>query len=143
MQVAAIIYGAQSGIVRRIVVSDSLKELAAPSKPEPGEDVIIVTPDEATKGGLPDMPACIALVEAKIGKPAENARCIVVNDKGEIETVILADPAIDVIGERKALYQHPEANPDWKIGERGEFEPPVREEEAEPVESAPVEAARA
>lgn len=143
MRVAAIIYGAQSGIVRRVVVSDSLDELAAPSKPDPGEDCIILDPEEVLKNGLPDLPRCNALIEAKIGRPVESARCIVVNDKGEIEAAIMADPAIDVLGERKALYQHPEATAEWKVNAAtGEWEKPVEAVVDEPVEM-PVEPIKA
>lgn len=131
MQVAAIIYGDASGIVRRIIVSDSLQELAAPSTPDKGEAAIILSPDEVLKQGLPDLAACYALVEAKRGKPSESDRCIVVNDKGEIETVILADPAIDTVEATKALVQHPEATSDWKLNAgTGEFEKPAEIVEA-------------
>lgn len=137
MRVAAIIYGAESGIVRRIVVSDSLAELAAPSTPDKGEDAIILGPDEVLRGGVPDLEACIALVEAKRGKPSESARCIVVNDKGEIEAVVMADPTVDVIEPTKALYQHVDATPDWKMDEAtGEYVKPV---EAQPVDEMPVD----
>lgn len=131
MRVAAIIYGAESGIVRRIVVSDTLKELAVPSIPGKGEDVIILDPDEVLKWSVslkrevPDLAECIALVEAKRGKPSESARSIVVNDKGEIETALMADPSVDVIAPTKALYQHPEATAEWTMSATGEFERPL------------------
>lgn len=147
MRVAAIIYGAESGILRRIVVSDSLEELAAPSAPDAGEEVIICDPSDVewvkqNGAELPDLASCIAMVEAKRGKPSESARCIVVNDKGEIEAAVMADPAIDAIGDRKALYQHPEATSDWKLSvDSGEFEKPVASTEelpADPVADAKV-----
>lgn len=126
MRVAAIIYGEASGIVRRIVVSDSLAELAAPTVLGNGEAAIILDPGEVLTKGSPDLAACYALVEAQRGKPSESDRCIVVNDKGDIEAVILADPAIDAVKATETLVQNIEATPDWKFSPTtGEFEKPV------------------
>lgn len=141
MQVAAIIYGEASGIVRRVVVAEDLKRLEAPTVLGRGENLIILNPDEVIKDGYPDLVRAYALVEAKTGKPSESARCIIVNDKGEIEQAIMADPALDTVGDRKALYQHPEATVDWKIDpDTGEFEKPIEvvEVPVEPIADAKV-----
>ncbi len=140
-RVAAIIYGDASGIVRRIVVADSIKELGTPYGA--GEAIIIVTPDEVVKFDpekkrtVPSLDECYALVEAKRGQKSESDRCIVVDDKtGEIAAVVHADPSIDRLA-AKTLYQHPEANLDWTIDEKGEFtEPPKVAAEPTPEQVA-------
>jgi hypothetical protein len=129
MSVAAIVYGAGSGNVRRLVVADRVQQLAGHYGP--GEDIIILDADEVMASGLPDQAAMVALVQAKRGKPADEGRCIVIDDQsGEIETTTLADPLIDALS-GKTLYQHSEASPGWEVDETGEFvaPPPPPEDE--------------
>lgn len=134
MTVAAIVYGEATGIVRRLIVADSVKKLAGHYGS--GESIIIVPSEQVVANGLPDDAAMAAMVEEKRGKPAEPARCIVIDDEAaEIETVIPADPVIDAI-EGKTLYQHPEASPGWSVDENGEFVAPPPEED-EPEEGEP------
>jgi hypothetical protein len=123
MRAAAIIYGEASGIVRRLVVADSVQELAGHYGP--GEAIIILSPDEVLANGLPDAVAMAALVADKRGKPADQGRVVVFDDAtGDIETVLAADPIIDALP-GKTLYQHPEASSGWQVDETGELVAPV------------------
>lgn len=126
MRVSAIIYGELSGIVRRIVVSDSLAELAAPSALATGEAAIILDPNDVlTPKGVPDLAAAYSLVEAKRGKPSGSARVVIIDDKsGEIEGVTLADPLIDILPS-KTLVQDDKADVDWTRDANGVFVAPV------------------
>lgn len=72
-RVAAIFYDDESGVVNRIVVTTGLANLK-PHLPAKGEDSIILHPDEIVPGGVLDLPACCALVEAKRGKRSKGAR---------------------------------------------------------------------
>lgn len=129
MTVAAIVYGEATGIVRRLVTASTVRGLAGHYGP--GESIIILNADEVLANGLPDAAAMTAMVEAKRGKPAEPARCIVIDDaNAEIETVIPADPTMDAL-DGKTLYQHPEASPGWSVDENGEFVAPPPEEDPE------------
>lgn len=139
-KVAAIVYGEQSGIVRRIVVSDNgVSGLSGHYGP--GESIIIVNDDEVTKFDpekkrvIPSLDECYALVVEKRGKPSEIDRCVIIDDAtGAIEAVVLADPYLEA--ERKpgkTLFQHEKADTDWTI-DRGEFKPPPQVDAPKPVE---------
>lgn len=122
MKVAAVVYGEQSGILRRIVVTDEgIEKLAGHYGKD--ESIIILNADEVMKSGVPDLPAAIALVEKKRGKPSENDRCIVVDPVLGIERVIKADPAIDtLLG--KEIIQDPTAEVGWTKDTSGKYVPP-------------------
>lgn len=137
LRVSQIVYGDASGIVSRLIVTDSLAELT-PHVLAKGEACIIIDP-KLTLTKMPngmvvlDLPACYALVEAKRGKPSEPNRVVVIDDKtGEIESAVMADPSLDVLA-GKTLYQHTEALPGWTLDEAGEFAKPAVE--AEPVKT--------
>jgi hypothetical protein len=90
---AAIIYGEQSGTVRRVVLDDS----AALLRRHPvarGEASIVVPVDP--ERAYPGPGDCIALVEEKTGIKALSDRCVVVGADGKVARVVLADPLIDV-----------------------------------------------
>lgn len=130
MRVAAIFYGAGSGILRRMVVTDSPEGLA-PHSPAKGEDLIVLNSDEVLVGGVPDLAACIAQIEQKRGQPSESARVIVVDDKsGEIVNVIQADPALDVLP-GQTLFQEDKADIGWTVDATGKFVPPVMPDEGQ------------
>lgn len=123
---AMIVYGEQSGIVRRIVMTGkSVTDLAGHYGP--GESIIICNAEEVVRNGTPDLPRAVAMVAAKRGKPAEKARCVVLNDKtGEIEKVIAADPAMDRLP-GKTLVQHASADVGWmRDAGTGEYVEPTR-----------------
>lgn len=68
MRVSAIIYERQSGIIKRIVVSDSVDKLAAPSVLGIDETCIIIDPDEIISRGdrsMPDISKCYTLIKNK------------------------------------------------------------------------------
>lgn len=114
-RVSAIIYGQQSGVVRRIVVCDSLNELLGGGHVGPGEAMLMVNPGMSlTAAKVPDLAACRAMVAAHTGGPSPDSRCVVIsNDTLEIETVAMADPTLDAIP-GKTLALHPDALPGWK-----------------------------
>lgn len=123
---AMIVYGEQSGIVRRIVTTDkSVTKLAGHYGP--GESIIICNADEVIRGGMPDLPRAVSMVEAKRGKPCADSRCVVLNDKtGAIERSISADPAMDHLP-GKTLVQHHQADASWlRDAETGEYVEPTR-----------------
>lgn len=123
MRVSAIIYGADSGIIRRIVVSDALDELSAHAQCAAGEALLIVDP--ATVGldqsGVPDLALAAQLVaEARDGASAETATCAVIDhDSGEIVAVIQADPTLDSVPDA-TLYQAPDAMIGGTLDENGD-----------------------
>lgn len=129
-RIAAITYGETSGIVRRITVADSIKELGTPYGA--GESIVIVTAEEAMKFDpqkkrtVPSLSECYALVEEKRGRPSDSDRCAVIDDlTGDILGTIHADPNVDrVTG--KTLYQHLEADVGWTVDKKGEFVPPIK-----------------
>jgi hypothetical protein len=136
----AIVYGEQSGIVRRFVHVTAV--LDGEGRPDivatvgqlaghyaPGESIIILDDEEiivlTAQGRVPDLPYAQQLVAEKRGKIADGNRCLVINnDTAEIEGVIPADPIIDSLP-NKTLYQHETANPGWEVDETGEFAAPV------------------
>ncbi len=131
----AIVYGEESGIIRRFVHADRIEELSGHYGK--GESIIILDANEIEKKGKPDLYSGIKLVAEKRGKPAEEARCLVINhDSGEIETVIQADPILDTLP-AKTLYQHADAAPGWKLDDKGEYVAPAVV--AEPVAESAVD----
>lgn len=80
MRVAAIVYDDQSGIVRRVVVSDSVVELGRGQHYGSGESIIVCNPAEVVKFDatsrrtVPMLEECYLLVEEKRGKPSDRER---------------------------------------------------------------------
>lgn len=123
-----IIYGATSGIIRRYVRADDARSLSLHLGE--GETMIVVDDADLVDARKHVSEVAKAMVETVRGKPAESARCVVIdNAKAEIEQVIMADPSLDPLLDRrldaKTLYQHAEAAPGWTIDARGEFVKPV------------------
>ncbi len=93
-----IVYGAASGIVRRIIVPTSEAELDDQSHVGDGEAIIKVSaPGIMRRDGYPDLTAAHAHVMAVIGKQPLNARCAVVDAKGNVVGTVMADPEFDTI----------------------------------------------
>lgn len=116
MRLAGIIYGSDSGIVRRIVVADTLQELAVNAPRESsGESmatydastlIVDQAPDADVPNELPDLAAAQAFVDARRGVAAEVATCAVIDDAtGDVVSVIQADPNLDEVN-GATLYQH-------------------------------------
>ena len=85
-----IIYGAQSGIVRRIVIPDHDSELQG--HVGPGEALLIL-PD-----GMPsDVHSATDAVAIATGKRVPSNRCEVVDAQGVVRGVIAADPMLDYL----------------------------------------------
>lgn len=120
MAIPAIIYGRETGIVRRIVSCDSAAEVYRLQLAE-GE-AVLVPPDGADLSPA----GCATLIGTQIGKAPEDSRCIVIDGaSAEIVSVIEADPTIDVPGPGLTLFQEPEAVPGWQPDpETGAFVPP-------------------
>jgi hypothetical protein len=88
-----IVYGEQSGIVRHIIIPDNdagLRNVVL----QPGEAIVAVDRLKFKKGS-PDTNDAIAAVEEVRGKPSDDPRCVVVDAKGVVVDVLLADPLID------------------------------------------------
>lgn len=119
MSVVAIIYGEQSGIIRRFIHAARIEELAGHYGK--GESIVILDAKEIEQSGKPDLYRGMEIVAEKRGKPAEDSRCIVIdNDSGEIVSVLLADPVLDVMP-GKSLLQNAKAEPGWKLDDKGEY----------------------
>lgn len=150
MRVAAIVHGEVSGIVRRVVVADSIEELGAGKHYGEGEGIIIVTPEQALKFDpekkriVPSLGECYGLVAEKRGKPSESDRCIVVDDAtGEIAEVVLADPYLEADRSAwagKTLFQHDQADIGWALDGAGEWKAPAIERVPADESEATVEA---
>lgn len=132
MRASAIVFGEESGIVRRICVSDSVDELLRAIGIGQGEAVLIVDPadiadDRLNDRFVPDLATCYALVEDRRGKPSESDRTVIIDQKsGEITAVIMADPVIDRLP-GMVLFQHPQADVGWSVDAKGEWAKPVAE----------------
>lgn len=117
----AIIYGTQSGIIRRIVVTDEPHTLA--EHPGPGESML-VAPDAAityNPQGLPDLDLVKAYLTGATGIEPEPARCVVINNEtGEVVHAIMADPLLDKI-EGHTLFQDETGVPGSLPDENGIF----------------------
>lgn len=88
-----IVYGEQSGIVRQIIVPDNDAGLRSVAL-QPGEAIVAVDRLKF-KNGSPDINDAIAAVEEVRGKPSDDPRCVVVDAKGVVVGMLLADPLID------------------------------------------------
>lgn len=108
-----IIYGANSKIIRRIVIGAN--NLAA--HVGPGEALIAVdnpvTLEQATEA-----------VQRATGVPPPSARCVVIQGNA-VEAVIMADPDLDGIPGR-TLQLHARADVGWTRNQSGDFDPPPR-----------------
>lgn len=88
-----IVYGEQSGIVRQIIIPDRDSELRNVVL-QSGEAIVAVDRLKF-KNGSPDTNDAIAAVEEVRGKPSDDPRCVVVDAKGIVVGMLLADPLID------------------------------------------------
>lgn len=117
----AIIYGTQSGIIRRIVVTDEPSTLAAHSGS--GESML-VAPDAAityNPQGLPDLDLVQTYLTGATGIEPEPARCVVIDDNtGEVVDAIMADPLLDKI-EGYTLFQDETGSAGSSPDENGAF----------------------
>jgi hypothetical protein len=109
-----IVYARGSGILRRWIVPDNDADLIASHPVSPGEAMILT--DAAL---IPKDPALAqAFVENAItrvtGKAVPSPRCAVINALGSVESVIMADPALDNVP-GKTLMLHADAVPGWKM----------------------------
>jgi len=86
-----VIYGEQSGIVRRIILPDNgVQELQ--QHVGPGE-ALLVLPD-----GVPaDLYSATAAVAEATGKTIPLARCAVVDARDNVVALICADPLLDML----------------------------------------------
>lgn len=134
MPVAMIIFGAKSGIVSRIVHCDTMDELAGGQHYRSGDGIIILDPKAIMTDGMPDLYRCKALVAEARGQPAEDNRCVVIdNATAEIVGVKMADPSLDVEADGLTLFQDAKAAPGWVIDEKGDFVAPAKLEELEAI----------
>lgn len=101
MSVASIVYASGSGILRGLNYAETIEHLAKASICQPGEALIIVDPaDVKWTGRFPfyDQAAVQAVVDAERGRPADVARCAVIDDAtADVVDVKLADPALDSV----------------------------------------------
>jgi hypothetical protein len=85
-----VIYGAQSGIVRRIILPDPGQDLQG--HVGPGE-ALLMLPD----GAPSDVISATAAVAQATGKRIPSSCCEVVDAQGVVVAVIAADPVLDRI----------------------------------------------
>lgn len=120
-----IIYGAATGIIRRVIWTDEPE--TAPGHVGPGE-AIIEAPDSifvASTGGrpVPDQDRIANHLTKVTGITPEPARCVVIDHAtGEVVNVIMADPTIDEIAGH-TLYQDASGGIGSAPDENGDFQP--------------------
>lgn len=119
----AIIYGAQTGIIRRIVWTDQPETLT--DHVEEGE-AILKAPDwifvkDETLGMVPDLDLITTYLTETTGIVPELGRCVVIHDgTGEVVDAIMADPTIDAI-EGHTLFQDAAGVPGSTPDQDGNF----------------------
>lgn len=102
----AVIYGAQSGIIRRFVQTDEPDNLAD----HVGEGEALLTVDDSVlqiqENGtaMPSLEVAAQAITAATGIVPELARCLVIDQSGDVVNVIMADPSIDSV-EGHTLFQ--------------------------------------
>lgn len=104
-----IVYGVASGIIRRWIVPDRDTDLKDKHPVAPGETMQIV--DRATVKSSADIEAAVAKA---IGRQPPSPRCAVINAKGEVIDIKMADPALDHI-DGCTLVLDAEACVGWKL----------------------------
>lgn len=105
-----VVYATSSGMLRRWIVPDDDSELSEKRHPlARGEAMLLV--DRTTIKSQADIEAAVAAVT---GKGVPSPRCAVIDALGNVESVIMADPAIDALP-GKALMLHADAEPGWKV----------------------------
>lgn len=85
-----IIYGADSGIVRRIVIPDEDAQLAG--HVGPGEALLTIP-----RAAPHDVISVTAAVAKATGKDIPDSRCAVIDKAGVVVEMIHADPALDAV----------------------------------------------
>lgn len=110
---AGIVYGTASGIVRRIIVPDFDKQLERGDWIAPGESLLVVDMEAVGRAGVPSIHVATQAVEKHRGVPSLSARCAVVDERGDVTAVIMADPDIDSVADRE-LARHERVNTGWK-----------------------------
>ncbi len=100
---AILIYGTESGILRRLIVPDDDSQISR-HQPGPGESLVLLPSNDIS------LESCQAAVEAIRGIPIEPSRCCVVN-AGVVLDAIIADPKLDTV-EAGTLVKHAKAGKD-------------------------------
>lgn len=121
-----IVYATGSGMLRRWIVPDDDKELSEKHPVSPGETLLVA--DRATIKSRADIEAAVAAVT---GKGVPSPRCVVVDALGDVEAVIMADPALDALP-GKALMLHADAEPGWKVV-AGVLTAPILDVQVDPI----------
>lgn len=133
MGTVCIIYGEDSGIIRRLVQTDDLSVL--PQFVEDGEasinvsDAVLVQQPDGSR--LPALDLATDAVEAVRGLPSEPARCLVIDQQGNVVNVIMADPTLDHL-DGFTLFQDANGQIGWVPDGNGNFvdpNPPVPPED--------------
>lgn len=114
-----VVYATGSGILRRWIVPDNDADLTASHPVAAGETMLIV--DRATIKSPADVDAAVAKA---IGKVPPSPRCAVIDALGNVESVIMADPALDALP-GKTLMLHADASPGWQLVS-GVLTPPIQ-----------------
>src|SRR5262245_34897245 len=85
-----VVYGAQSGIVRRIILPDSGQDLQG--HVGPGEALLMLL-----DGARSDVHSATAAVAQATGKTIPSSRCEILDADGKVMGQISADPLLDRI----------------------------------------------
>ena len=103
----AIVYGAQTGIIRRIIWTDQPETL---NDHVGAGEAILKAPDwvfvkDESVGMVPDLDLVTIYLTETTGIVPELGRCVVIHDQsGEVVDAIMADPMLDSI-EGHTLFQ--------------------------------------
>lgn len=90
-----VVYSKASGFIRRYVVSDDSAIVDEYQLLE-GEALLkLPVPDGVTKEAL--TAAAVEHLTAMFGKPPSAPRCAVIDANGNVVSVIMADPAVDLV----------------------------------------------
>lgn len=110
MPAVGIIYGEQSGIIRRFIHVDRAEELAGHQGV--GESILVVDGKDIEKDGKPDLHRGVELVRKKRGKDADNSCMAVVDKSGVVMALISADPILDAVKDHDLIEAYaPEVVP--------------------------------
>lgn len=125
----AIVYGAETGIIRRIIVTDDPSSI--PDHAGDGERYLVVSDAVLVRQEngvvLPALDLAYQALKDATGIEPDCYRCLVIEDgTGDVKDVICADPTLDSI-DGHTLYPDWDGGPGYTPDENGNFVNPPEE----------------
>ena len=132
----AVVYGTQSGIMRRVIVPSRDKDLDDPALVGPGESMLVMKGKDA-----PNMTAAKGALVKHLGFIPHSGRTAVISMDGVVENVIIADPALYSIPDKILVLCGDDVEPGMTHDDKDGFKEippePDPDEEVPPVSSEP------